>query len=226
MLQDIRPVHPVRVQESGNDYLFNLQNMAIKTYEFASGKIEVTDEKITFRSTIRDLTQFQSMERYNMGYVNSEQFSYLSIMPIQIALRSILFGVITAIIAVIANSEVFSAVGVVMIIFGFLLFNVDLWVDGLMGTKFGYRLCSYIFGSKFHKITIQNNSGGDHILFYVALDELDEAKKLETYKIKDRPAVQVKSSSIDDLEKISELYKKGILTEDEFTQKKKQLLNL
>lgn len=200
--------------------------MAIKTFEFASGIIEVTDEKITFRSTIRDLGQFQSMERYNMGYINTEEFSYLGIRPVQVALRSILFGIITAIIAVIADSEVFSAVGVVMIIFGFLLFNMTLWVDGFLGTRFGYRLCTYLFGSKLHKITIQNNSGGEHILFYVALEQLDEAKKLEVYKIKEKPAVQARNSSIDDLEKISELYKKGILTEDEFTQKKKQLLNL
>lgn len=202
--------------------------METKTIPFASGSIEVTDDKISFRSVVKDIKQFQSMERHNMGHVNSEQYTYLGIMPIQLALRSLLFGVVLAVIAIAANIQFFSVIGVAAIVFGLVTFNLDLWVDSFLGTRFGYRLCAYFFASKGHKITIQNNSGGEHILFYVALDQLDEAMKLESYRIKEKPAANSPSpiGGIHDLEKISELYQKGILTEEEFTQKKKQLLNL
>lgn len=202
--------------------------METKTYKFASGLIEVTSDRISFRSTIKDLKQFQSMERFNMGHINSEQYTYLGIMPIQLALRSILFGVILAIIAIAGNIQIFSLMGVSAIVFGLVVFNLDLWIDGFLGTKFGYRLCAYFFAGKGHKITIQNNSGGEHIVFYVSLDQLNEAMKLEQLGIKEGPVAQTipQSNNIDDLEKISELYRKGILTEEEFTQKKRQLLNL
>ncbi|NMH26530.1 SHOCT domain-containing protein [Flavobacterium silvaticum] len=202
--------------------------METKTIPFASGSIEVTDSKISFRSAVKDIKQFQSMERHNMGHVNSEQYTYLGIMPIQLALRSLLFGVMLAVIAIAADIQFFSVVGVAAIVFGLVTFNLDLWVDGFLGTRFGYQLCAYFFASKGHKITIQNNSGGDHIVFYVALEQLDEAMKLESYRITERPDTNPVQpiGGIHDLEKINELYQKGILTEEEFTQKKKQLLNL
>lgn len=202
--------------------------MENKIINFASGNIELTNEKISFRSSVKDLKQFQSMERYNMGQVNSEQYTYLGIMPIQLALRSLFFGIILAIIAIAANIQFFSVIGVSAIVFGLVTFNLDLWVDGLFGTKFGYRLCAYFFATKGHKITIQNNSGGEHILFYISLNQLGEAMKLETYKVTERPIPNPlpQMGGIHDLEKISELYQKGIVTEDEYNQKKRQLLNL
>lgn len=199
--------------------------MEPKKIPFASGIIEVTDTKISFHSNIKGLKQFQSMERFNMGHINSGQYTYLGVMPIQLALRTLLFGIVLAVIAIAANIQIFSVIGVSAIVFGLVVFNLDLWVDGFLGTKFGYNLCAYFFAGKGHKITIQNNSGGEHIVFYVSLDQLNEAMKLESYRTQ-KPSNNIASNGIHDLEKISELYQKGILTQEEFTQKKRQLLNL
>ena len=79
--------------------------MENKTIKFVSGNIEINDEKISFRSAVKDLKGLQSMERYNMGHVNSEQYTYLGIMPIQLALRSLFFGIILAVIAIAADIQ-------------------------------------------------------------------------------------------------------------------------
>lgn len=198
--------------------------MEAKKIAFTSGNIDITGEKITFYSNTKSLKKLQSMERYNMGHINSEEFSFLGILPIQIALRSLFLGVVTAIFAIIIGVEALSVLGVVMIGFGLITFNLDLWVDGLLGTKFAYKLCSYLFAGKGYKVIIQNNSGGEHIVFYVALNQLSEALKIESYKLKETPTTQ--TLGINDLEKISELFQKGILTEKEFNLKKKQILNV
>lgn len=197
--------------------------MESKTIKFISGNVEITDKKISFYSTTKNLKNLQSMERYDMGNINSENFSYLGILPIQIALRSLFLGVIFAVLSIIIGVEAISILGVVMIIFGLITFNLDLWVDGLMGTKFAYRLCSYLFAGKGYKITIQNNTGGEHIVFYIALDQLSQALNIESCRLKEKPTTQ--AIGINDLEKISELFQKGILTEEEFNLKKKQILN-
>lgn len=201
--------------------------MSINTLNFASGQIEVSAERITFRSSIKDLKQTQSMERYNMGYINSEEFTYLGIRPTQVALRAMLTGIIMALIAIVADIEIISMLGVSLIVFGFVIFNLGIWVDGFLGTRMAYNICCYLLGNKLHKITINNNSGGEHIQFYINFKELDIAIGLEKFRIRQ----QVKTAStqpndLNDIEKINDLYKKGILTEDEFNQKKKQILSL
>ncbi|MBY8963867.1 SHOCT domain-containing protein [Flavobacterium sp. D11R37] len=197
-----------------------------KVISFISGDIEISEDRILFRSIEKNAQQQISIERYNMGGVNIEEFSYLSIRPTQISLRMLLLGIIIAIIAMVISVEPLSFLGVVMIIFGIVMFNVGLWVDGFLGTKIAYNVYSYLFASKGYKVSIQNNSGGGHIEFYIALNQLKEAEQLDTFRLKEKPETAFPSNGLNDLEKISELFKRGILTEEEFIQKKKQLLNI
>jgi glycerophosphoryl diester phosphodiesterase len=81
-------------------------------------------------------------------------------------------------------------------------------------------------------VTIGNKSG-NNIEIIAQQEDLELIKELETkiYELKksavknDAPVIQ-SSSNLDELKKLSELLNAGVITQTEFEQKKKQLLEL
>lgn len=78
------------------------------------------------------------------------------------------------------------------------------------------------------------NKSGNNISFITLFDEQQEIKKLEENfnelkKCTNGKAINlsgIKSNCLDELKKLGELHKTGILTEEEFNQKKTELLNM
>ena len=82
-------------------------------------------------------------------------------------------------------------------------------------------------------MTIGNKSG-NNIELIAQLDDLELIKELEQkiYELKksatkqNNPIIQSQSSNLDELKKLGELLNAGIIGQDEFDKKKKQLLEL
>lgn len=113
----------------------------------------------------------------------------------------------------------------------FLLFS-SIWLDSILGLNVANSILLYLFGVDVVRVTVQNIFGGNNLVFLVPISEKNKIPKFEDYKID--KIYSVKSSennlrenkNLDDLEKIATLKDKGILTQEEFELKKKQILGL
>lgn len=124
-------------------------------------------------------------------------------------------------------------------LFGFIM--VTWMFDAFLETNLYNNFIKNRLSYKGYAVTIGNKSG-NNILFLALEDELKKVKDLEA-KINElkkhiqlqvpqqpeRPVTQTNSvstsNSLDDLKKLGELYQSGILTKEEFDQKKTEILN-
>ncbi|MCK0123898.1 SHOCT domain-containing protein [Gelidibacter sp. F2691] len=119
-------------------------------------------------------------------------------------------------------------VGVNFILFLLMMF------DSMLNTNLYRKVIHKYFSNHGYLITIGNQSG-NNIEFVSNDNEMDKIKKLESSLNKLKNEVEKKStplekpnvtttSNLDEIKKLGELYKNGILTEEEFKNKKEQLL--
>ena len=133
--------------------------------------------------------------------------------------------------------------GLLCFLVGVIAFFVEM-IDMFMHFGLYKKLIANIFSNKGYVITIGNLSG-NNMKFVATADELNKVKRLEN-GIKDlkkyletnpsQPQQQVvtpilknqattSDSTLDDLKKLGDLYQSGILTKEEFEQKKSSILN-
>jgi len=96
------------------------------------------------------------------------------------------------------------------------------------GLTAGYIQLTLVGGSEAKAGLFQSTKDENSINFHTNggnNDKFEEAKKLIEERISVDGSTQ-QNNSLNDLEKLAELKNKGIITEEEFTQKKKQLLGL
>jgi hypothetical protein len=121
--------------------------------------------------------------------------------------------------------------GIGLMLLSVILFILDM-LDGMMDLGLFDALIGRFFSDHGYKVTIGNRSG-NNIVFLASDNELSRIQELEKliYQVRDKAKSQPKpsapsSNSLDSLEKLSELYKNGILTKEEFEKKKAQILGL
>ena len=104
-------------------------------------------------------------------------------------------------------------------------------IDSFLELGITNNIINNFFSNKGYHVTIGSKSG-NNIEIIALIEDLELIKELETniYELKksvvknDAPIMQ--SSNLDELKKLSELLNSGIITQTEFEQKKKQLLEL
>jgi len=182
-------------------------------------------------------TKNQSIKRTDIGTVSSEfrvqlphnTFTY----SLRFLLGGLLIGVISLIISAIGFdllSDIISIIMWISLVLSAILYAITI-LDAMIGSKMGFKLLLPIFGSEGNRIIIKNTNSINALEFYVGRGQV---KMLEKFIDKARlePSATVnnssnaQSTSLDELEKLANLRDKGIITEEEFNIKKKNLLEL
>lgn len=205
-----------------------------KTFNFKSGvTVETTKEKVTTISTNYNKT-IQSDDLDNFSHVDHhvQRLTFVGLLA-----RMFVVGLLLLIVSKVLFSKInlenqaIYIGGILMGIsfLGFIMFCIDLMLElGITN-----NIINSFFSNKGYYVTIGNKSG-NNIEIIAQLDDLELIKELESkiYELKksavrnDAPIVQAQISNLDELKKLSELLKDGIIEQDEFDKKKKQLLEL
>ncbi|OGY23707.1 MAG: hypothetical protein A2172_00070 [Candidatus Woykebacteria bacterium RBG_13_40_15] len=93
------------------------------------------------------------------------------------------------------------------------------------GMTAGYIQLTLMGGSEAKSGLFESTRDENSINFYSNNEKFEEAKKLIEERIGEGSKPK-ETNFLDDLSKLAELKEKGILTEEEFQQKKKQILGL
>lgn len=204
-----------------------------KTFSFKSGvTVETTKDKVTATAPNYNKT-IQSADLDNFSYVDHHQqrLTFVGLLA-----RMFVVGLLLLIVSKVLFSKInmenqaiyIGAILMGISFLGFMVFCVDLMLE--LGIS--NNIINNFFSNKGYYVTIGNKSG-NNIELIAQLDDLELIKELESkiYELKksavknDTPVIQP-NSNLDELKKLSELLNAGIITQTEFEQKKKQLLEL
>ena len=205
-----------------------------KIFVFLSGvTIDILNDKILATATnYSNSISFENLD--NFRYSESQKNR---ITPIGLMSRSVAFSFFLMIFSKVLsfnnpnldNILFFSG----LILFGitcisFFAFMFDVFLEFRI---FDYIILKY-FSDKGYLVVVGNKSG-NNIEFYARIEDIAMIQELEgvVYKIKNEYKPNIKNNNIpnegylDELKKLGELFREGILTHDEFNNKKQKLLN-
>lgn len=205
-----------------------------KTFNFKSGvAIETNKDKVTATALNYNKT-IQSSDLDNFSYVDHlhQRLTFWGLLARLFAI-GLLFLIFSKAIFQKLNLETQATyLGVLLVglsFLGLILFVIDITLElGIMNS-----VINQFFSNKSYYVTIGNKSA-NNIEFYALLEDLELIKELESeiYELKklavknDTLKVYPKSTNLDELKKLAKLLNSGIITQTEFDQKKKQLLEL
>lgn len=205
--------------------------MENKTIQFNTGNVVINEKYITFQSQ-NNLQINQGFERIYIGNINYEKYTYLRLSPFSYSSRFFFGGLFFTLLSVIGDfissksSYTFLFwLGAFVSSFGFFLFLINTFVDGILGTNIAQSIYEKICGIKTYKVSVQNTSGGDHLEFLINIEELDKATNLIVYKLMESKNNTELGSSIKELNELVTLKNNGAINNLEFEKLKKQLLN-
>lgn len=210
--------------------------MENKTIEFSTGKLIITEKNISFHQNIGNPHNVNTIGRENIGHTDLQDMRLLTkvdfVYCFQTAAIGLILSIVGLIIGISSNFYFILYLGLGLIFFGaFLLFSV-LWLDGLLGLNVARPILLSIFGIDAIRIVVQNIYGGNNLQFFILPDEKSKIPKFEDYKrdkiysVENVNDPQSGKNNIDDIEKLAVLRDKGILSQEEFDLKKKQILGI
>lgn len=202
-----------------------------KTYQFETElTVEVTKEKII----VQDDAGSSSVDSYNLNNLTYQEYWETRISPAGLGMR--FHGISIAIIIILetvvgAWTEITLSVTLFLIIMNVAIFLFAM-VDMFLELRIIDNIVMKYFSDHVYLVSI-GNSNGNNVEFYAQLTEKDKILSLENQvnelKLLSQQANKSESPSnqtnLDELKKLGELYKLGILTEQEFNDKKQELLN-
>ena len=201
--------------------------MIIDEIQLGDGNLSVTKDLITYYYG----NTHQSMERKCIGSISHIQMTFMNKNNLIYSIRFVFFSAIVFAVNLFIGNMWLLAVGFILLGYGFLALTLGS-IFGLMGYHdLEQMFFKPFFGIKGYQITITNTCGGKQIIFNIYDNELGKKARIEKFRLDSnaeiqKPLEKPDTNNLSDIEKISELYQKGILTEEEFIQKKKQLLNI
>lgn len=204
-----------------------------KTFNFKSGiTVETTKDKVTATANNYN-NSIQTADLDNFSYVDhtEQRMSFVGLLArmfviglLIVILSKVLFGKFQM-----ESQAIFIGCAIMGLAFVFFLVMV---IDSFLELGFTNNIINNFFSNKGYHVTIGSKSG-NNIEIIAQMDDLELIKELESkiYELKksavknDAPVIQ-SSSNLDELKKLSELLNAGVITQIEFEQKKKQLLEL
>ncbi len=200
---------------------------------FSTGTLNIEDKSVTFHHNKVILDKANSINRENIGHTDIQLLRILPFVEFVYFFRLAIIGVALAIIGVILGVKIDSLflfyIGIGFIFFAAALLFTWLWIDNLLGLKIASPILLGLFGVDACRVIVQNIYGENNLDFFVRADEKDKLPKFEIYKIEKIKQVEnipFNSNPLDDIQKLSDLRDKNIITNEEFELKKKQILGL
>lgn len=210
--------------------------MENKTISFSTGNLIINEKNISFHLNGGNANNVNTIGRENIGHLDKQPMRLLPKADFVYCFQTAVIGVILAIVGLIfgisTNFYIILYVGIALIFFGGFLLFAMLWLDGLLGLSVAKPILLSLYGVDAVRVVVQNIYGGNNLQFFVRLDEQSKIPKFEDYKLEKVYNVEnVKNSetgknNIDDIEKLAALRDKGILSQEEFDLKKKQILGI
>lgn len=209
------------------------QQLNPKTFNFKTGvTIETTKDKV-IATAQNGSNSIQSVDLDNFSYSEhtEQRMSFVGVLSrmfviglLLVILNKVLFGKFQ-----LESQAIF--IGCTLMGLAFVLFLITV-IDSFLELGITNNIINNFFSNRGYYVTIGNKSG-NNIEFITEHSELEILKELESkiYELKksavknDVPVIQT-NSNLDELKKLSELLNAGIITQTEFEQKKKQLLEL
>jgi hypothetical protein len=181
----------------------------------------------------------QTVKREDIEIVNSFYKVYLLKQPINYCFRLAGFGILGFILTGIlffkniAFWKILIWLSWVLFVGGGMLLFIEIFIDGLLGLNIAYRFFAFFVGHKGYDVIVKNKNGISVLEFFSDENEINEItrfiKSLKKEKKREKQhTIQTLSSndSFIQIEKLAELHRQGLLTVDEFSQMKKQLLGI
>lgn len=207
-----------------------------KTIIFTTGTLIINVKSISFMQKTGKVNKPNTIARENIGHAVLEPIRILSKIELvycfQIAAIGLILSIIGLLISIKTDNNYILNIGLGLFYFSlFLCFSIMI-LDGLLGLKIAKPILISIFGKDILRVVVQNIYGGNSLEFFILPDEKSKIPKFEDYKLdKIYNVDNVKNSyigknNIDDIEKLATLKDKGILSQEEFDLKKKQILGL
>jgi hypothetical protein len=204
----------------------------LKTFSFNTGvSVSINENKISANGNGKNvsidthqLDNF-SYQEYWEGRISQAGlwFRFVGISILLIIYESVIGGWST-------SSWIFFGIMIAINILYIIVFMFDI----LLELNIFKKVIKQFFSNHCYAVTIGNKSG-NNIDFYAFLDEKEKLNELDILltKLKHKKASIISKinnpvvthSNLDELQKLGELYKNGILTEEEFNNKKQELLN-
>ena len=152
-----------------------------KTINFSNGNIVIDSESVSFQQKRGFANNVNTISRSNIGNIEIQNIRILEQVDIVYCFRTALIGIIILIVGliflVISKILFIFYIGCGIILFSvFLLFSL-LWIDGLLGINFANNILLSLYGVDAVRIVIQNNYGGNNLLFFVPLSEKSKLPK-------------------------------------------------
>lgn len=202
-----------------------------ETYQFETGlTVEVNQDKII----VQDDSGSSSVDSHNLNNLTYQEYWEARISPAGLGMR--FHGISIAIIIILetvvgAWTETTLSVTLFLIIMNVAIFLFAM-VDIFLELRIIDNIVVKYFSDHVYLVSI-GNSNGNNVEFYAQLTEKDKIIALESQinelkKLSQQPnksETPSNKSNLDELKKLGELYQLGILTEQEFNDKKQELLN-
>jgi hypothetical protein len=201
--------------------------MEDKTYRFKTGVVVgITKEEIY----AKDNSGIDKMSAKNIDALSYEEQIQPRISPAGLCTIPFTLGALMMIFWGGDNNKL----GLFLVIIGAVGF-VFIFFDAMLQLNLARTLIAKVWSYKGYAVTIRNNSG-NNILFYTDLTELKKIKEVEnkiselklflssTKETATNGQQPVSNSNLDELKKLAELFASGIITQEEFDMKKRELL--
>lgn len=203
------------------------EELVNKDIEFETGLLKVDEESISLQWGENNI----SMYRWQIGRVDVQTLKELRLMPIMYGFRLGAIAIVPIILSFVFKNHFMSWIGTIMMCSAFLIVFGDIF-GRLFGLTLIESILMRIIGNEFTEVRVQNTSGQD-MEFYILPEEKSKTRSIANLRIEKKEKIEssvtpttstANESNLDKLKKIGELYKSGLLSEEEFNQKKSELL--
>jgi len=211
--------------------------MENKTILFSTGRLIINDSNISFHSNLVRVNNVNTISRENIGHQDKQKMRLLPKQEFVYIFRNFIIGVVVSIVGFMfglySNYFVLLYIGLALIFFAGFLFFSWMWLDTMLGLNIARPIFLSLYGVDAIRVVVQNIYGGNNLQFLVRQDEQSKIPKFETFKIEKIYSVEnvmdsesKEKHNLDNIERLADLLSKGILTQNEFEIKKKQILDL
>lgn len=211
--------------------------MENKTILFSTGRLIINDSNISFHSNLVRVNNVNTISRENIGHQDKQKMRLLPKQEFVYIFRNFIIGVVVSIVGFMFglyyNYFVLLYIGLALIFFAGFLFFSWMWLDTMLGLNIARPIFLSLYGVDAIRVVVQNIYGGNNLQFLVRQDEQSKIPKFETFKIEKIYSVEnvmdselKEKHNLDNIERLADLLSKGILTQNEFEIKKKQILDL
>jgi hypothetical protein len=207
-----------------------------KKIEFSTGSLIIEDNYISFHKKNVRFNNSDTISRENIGHVDKK---YMRVLPnsefvhcFQLAFIGLIITILGLFLYAYSKNLFLFYGGLSMIIFSGALLFVFLYLDKILGLRIATPILYSLFGVDAYRIIVQNIYGGDNLQFLIKKEELTllpdflELKKYKAESQTNQNETNTKNNIYDDIIKLGDLRDNGLISNEEFELKKKQILGI